>query len=618
MDLDKLYSNAILDDIENTLGNQTFSIDIETVDLRWNSRIQIIGIAGTELTAHWYPYKEGLEVAATLLQNKDNRIVFQNASFDLSHLTREGISVNARIEDTMLMARVLDPLLPADLESIVRRCITSAYRQSLATIGLKIDFNWKTEHWVREKEARKYGRKLRWEDVGEYCKKDALYTLLLFPVLLSKIHRLGLYRSYRLDALMINLVINMRRRGVPVDANYCRKCIKILEHRRRKIQGIFGNINLNSNQQIINNVFSELGIEIKYYTDKGNPKLDKATMEKYAEANPQLRLITEWRHWKHSIDTYYRKIIFFSVRGVLHPSFWISQAKTGRFSSSDPNVQNMPKVTEEAEEVDRVRSCFLVRDGYTNWYFDYNQIELRLLAHYSVDPKLLKAFLRGDDVHELTMKQMRIKKSPQMSARRKAKILNYKIMYGMGVQGIATDIGETVDVARQLRNDYFNTYNHIEKLGERLKRMYQRDGYVKDIYGRRYYLEFPGEEYKLINHRIQGTAAGVMKHGMLKTAKFLDPPWIDMLMTIHDEIVIEIHDSVRDQIPIITGIQKSLFNGRFRVPIFVDVSWSRSNWGDVSEIDNYPDPEFATAIHKTAEELNERFLCTKGTDPRRF
>ena len=557
--------------------------------------------------------------------NPKNTIITQNGVFDYGWLAKHNIIFRAKRQDTMVASHVIESDQPADLGSLVQRYLIQEVLNE-AGINVKIDFTWKRtgpSQWIKDNKKwyrKEYGRDPHMGDVPhkmvvEYAKKDALYTLLIWYAIRGFLKKSTKF-SYNLDMAMIPIVIGMKLRGIPIDLPLCRKRLKIARKQQKRFLNRF-DIEKVGPLALRNVIFPSLKVKLRYKTEKGNWKFDEKTLRRYMVYYPEARKVLEqviqYRKAKQSDSTYYSNYIKFSHRGRINPTFNITNARTGRFSSSGPNLQNVKKEGQE-------RKVFLVRPGFIDLYWDYDQIELRILAHYSKEKRLLNIFKKGLDPHAMTAKLMGITKKTakralsgilrRMTPRDIGKNLNYSFWYGMGIDAFCLLLGISRSKGQMLFDRYRKTYPIAVSWSKEIQNEGRYQGYVEDIFGRQYFPDhFPGEKspyYKLVNYLIQGTAAQVIKLGMLELQKnlFYNPEQVSIiqhispnstraqqLLTVHDEICIEVKNEKQLTEEVITISKKALeITDIFKIPLTVGCKWTRTSWGDLHKLKEEPIP----------------------------
>ena len=417
-------------------------------------------------------------------------------------------------------------------------------------------------------------------------------------------------KEYKLEKLfwdlempLVDILANIESTGIQLDKNYLRSYDKELEKKlgqlTKSIYKIAGEtFNINSPKQLGMVLFQKLKIDEKGVkkTRAGSISTDINTLETIRERHPIVRHVLEYRELFKWQSTYVRPLQEAAdPKNRVHTHYIQTGAATGRLSSQDPNLQNIPIGTEWAT---KLRNAFVAEKGYQLAAFDYSQIELRVLASLSEDPKMVAAFKKGLDIHKLTAANVNNvpleKVTPEM--RRLAKTLNFGVVYGMGAFAFAKTSGLKVAEARKFIEEYFNDFQKIKIWQEMVKAQARTYGYVTNANGRRRFMlaavsrnswEAAEAERAAINMPVQGLAADIIKMAMIAIAKELKQcGWwqkeVRMLLTIHDELLFEIKESIiKEAAPIIRRLMESAY--RLKVPVRVSEKIG-SDWGSLKEI----------------------------------
>ena len=346
--------------------------------------------------------------------------------------------------------------------------------------------------------------------------------------------------------------------------------------------------NLSSPKQIGEIFFTKLGLPVIKKTSTGAPSTDEEVLEKLAEDFPLPRAILEYRSLSKLKNTYTDKLAGMTnpLTGRVHTNYAQAVAVTGRLSSTDPNLQNIPVRTAEGR---RIREAFVAGPGNVIASADYSQIELRIMAHISEDAALIHAFESGADVHRATASEVFGVAPDQVSSeqRRYAKVINFGLIYGMSSFGLAKSLGIDNTAARNYIQRYFERYPGVREYMERTREQAREQGFVETVFGRR--LQLPdirspngprraGAERAAINAPMQGTAADLIKMSMVQVQRALDEQQraTRMIMQVHDELVFEVPEAeidwVRSEVPrIMAGV------AQLRVPLLAEIGFG-PNW----------------------------------------
>ena len=348
--------------------------------------------------------------------------------------------------------------------------------------------------------------------------------------------------------------------------------------------------NLGSPKQLGEILFGKLGYAPVKKTATGAASTDEDVLEKLAEDYPLPRILLEWRSFSKLKSTYTDKLpkMVDPVTHRVHTTFSQAVAVTGRLASSDPNLQNIPIRTPEGR---RIRQAFVAPKGFSLMSADYSQIELRIMAHLSEDPGLLRAFMAGEDVHRATASEVFGVPLDQVTGeqRRYAKVINFGLIYGMSAFGLARNLDIDRGVAKNYIDQYFAKYPGVARYMDEIRKTAKAKGFVETVFGRRLWLpeinspngpRRQGAERAAINAPMQGTAADLIKIAMIQVQRALEQEKLRarLVLQVHDELVLEVPDeeveTIRRLLP-----QKMEHVASLRVPLIVEVGVGR-NWDE--------------------------------------
>jgi DNA polymerase-1 len=405
------------------------------------------------------------------------------------------------------------------------------------------------------------------DQAGPYAAEDADVTLQLHRKLWPRLEAepsLGtLYREIEMP--LVPVLSRMERQGVRIDtgllADQSRNLAARIHELEQQAYAVAQRpFNLGSPKQIGEIFFQELGLPVIARTPKGAPSTSEAVLQQLAEQGFELpRLILEHRGLSKLKSTYTDKLPLMvnPDSGRVHTSYHQAVAATGRLSSSDPNLQNIPIRSEDGR---RIRRAFVPAPGQRMLAADYSQIELRIMAHLSGDPGLLRAFEAGLDIHRATAGEV-FGRPPEAVApeqRRSAKAINFGLIYGMSAFGLARQLGIERGAAQEYVDLYFERYPGVKAFMDRIREQAREQGYVETLYGRRLYLpeirarnpqRRAAAERTAINAPMQGTAADIIKRAMIAVDAWIEAerPPVRMIMQVHDELVFEVAEDAVDE-----------------------------------------------------------------------
>jgi DNA polymerase-1 len=507
----------------------------------------------------------------------------QHAKYDINILSHYGITVQGLAHDSMLESYVWNATATRhDMDSLANKYLgyeTIKYAEVAGKGAKQISFS-----------------QVDLDTACRYAAEDADITLRLHHALWPKLESVPALRDVYQDIEipLVPVLAEMERRGVLIDGDELRAQSQQLGKRMLELQqqahALAGHeFNLDSPKQLQAVLFDELGLAAKLKTPKGQPSTNEEALEAIADSHELPRLILDYRGLAKLRSTYTDKLsgIVNPRTGRVHTSYHQGSVATGRISSSDPNLQNIPVRTAEGR---RIRQAFIAPDGWRVMAADYSQIELRIMAHLSGDEGLLKAFHEGGDIHRATAAEVFGLKPEDVSAnqRRAAKAINFGLMYGMSAFGLARQLGVDRGEASDYMARYFARYPGVHAFMEATREQAHRDGYVETIFGRRLYLENldsrnhglrQGAERAAVNAPMQGSAADIIKRAMIAVAAWLkERDDAHMLMQVHDELVFEVRADAVEAIR--AGVIERMSGAaELAVPLLVDVGVG-ANWDE--------------------------------------
>jgi len=507
----------------------------------------------------------------------------QHAKYDINILSHYGITVQGLRHDSMLESYVWNATATRhDMDSLAQKYLgyqTIKYEEVAGKGAKQIPFS-----------------QVDLDTACRYAAEDSDITLRLHHALWPKLESLpSLRRVYEdIEIPLVPVLAGMEQRGVLIDGDELRRQSQQLGKRMLELQqqayALAGHeFNLDSPKQLQVVLFDELGLEAKLKTPKGQPSTNEEALEAIAHTHDLPRLILDYRGLAKLRSTYTEKLsaIVNPRTGRVHTSYHQGSVATGRISSSDPNLQNIPVRTEEGR---RIRQAFVAPPGWRVMAADYSQIELRIMAHLSGDEGLLRAFHSGGDVHRATAAEVFGVPPEEVTTnqRRAAKAINFGLMYGMSAFGLARQLGVDRGEASDYMGRYFSRYPGVRAFMDATREQAHRDGYVETIFGRRLYLENlnarnaglrQGAERAAVNAPMQGSAADIIKRAMIAVAGWLhDRDDVHMLMQVHDELVFEVRDDAVDEVRAAV-VERMSAAAELAVPLLVDVGVG-SNWDE--------------------------------------
>jgi DNA polymerase-1 len=518
-----------------------------------------------------------------LLEDASVLKVGHNIKYDLNVLERSGISV-APIDDTMVMSFDLDAgkhnhgMDELALLHLGHSCI--AFKDVCGTGKNQISFN-----QVPLKEATRYAA------------EDADVTLRLWHVFKARLPREKVTRVYeRVDRPLIPVLAQMEREGILVDrAELARMSTEFAEGMAQlegEIHGLAGQpFAVGSPKQLGEILFGQMGLKGGKKGKSGDYSTDVTVLERLAEDGVEIaRKVLDWRQLSKLKSTYTDALQeqINPVTGRVHTSYSLTGAQTGRLSSNDPNLQNIPIRTEVGR---RIRTAFVAEPGNVLLSADYSQVELRLAAHMADVPALKEAFAKGDDIHSLTAQELFGEVNPD--TRGKAKTINFSLLYGISRWGLAGRLGISSDEAQAMIDRYFERFPGINQYISRTLQSARETGFTETLFGRKTHFtritsqnqtERAGSERAAINAPIQGTSADIIKRAMVRMMPALAEaglPNVRMLLQVHDELVFELPEGdVAAASPVIRTVMEEAAAPlvTIDVPLGVEIGTGKS-WG---------------------------------------
>nr|WP_163504205.1 DNA polymerase I [Halomonas socia] len=599
-----IVDQTALDAWLDRLGRaERFCFDLETTSLNYmEAEIVGVGLALEPGEAAYIPlghdYLDApaqLDRAAVLAalkplwEDPSKGKIGQNLKYDISVLANYQIDVVGPLADTMLASYVLNSTATRhDMDSLALKYLgekTIGFEEIAGKGAKQLTFN-----------------QIALEQAAPYACEDVDITLRLQHELRPRLEKEGRLAAV-LDDLELPLVpvlSRMERTGVALDTEQLHTQSQMLAERIRQLEAeafeLAGReFNLSSPKQLGEILFEEQKIPVLKKTPKGAPSTAEAVLEELALDYPLPKVIMQHRGLAKLKSTYTDKLprLVNVTTKRLHTSYHQAVTATGRLSSSDPNLQNIPIRTEEGR---KIRQAFVARPGYRIVAADYSQIELRIMAHLSEDKGLLEAFAEGRDIHAATAAEVFGVALDKVSAdqRRSAKAINFGLIYGMSAWGLSRQLHIERNQAQTYIERYFDRYPGVARYMDRIRAQAADDGYVETVLGRRLYLpEIKAQnharrqaaERTAINAPMQGTAADIIKRAMIEVDAWLQgsaktPCEFDawMVMQVHDELVFEVKEADVDGF--IDAVKAHMRNAaELRVPLIVEAE-SGANWDE--------------------------------------
>ncbi|QUB90888.1 DNA polymerase I [Prevotella denticola] len=517
-----------------------------------------------------------------LYENDNILKIGQNIKYDYEVLNNYGVTLQGKMFDTMIAHYLIQPELHHNMDYMAETLL--GYR----TIHI--------EELIGPKgKKQKNMRDLSPTDICEYAAEDADITLRLKHLLEPRLKELGLEELFwNIEMPLVRVLADMELNGVCLDTEALQETSRIFTDRMKQYeQEIYKEagetFNIGSPKQVGDILFGKLQIMDKpKKTKTGQYVTSEEVLQSLEAKHPVVRNILNYRGMKKLLSTYIDALpkLINPRTGHIHTSFNQAQTATGRLSSSDPNLQNIPVRTDDGKEI---RKCFIPEDGCLFFSADYSQIELRIMAHLSGDENMMEAFREGHDIHRATAAKIWHEDIDKVTdaQRKKAKQANFGIIYGITTYGLAQRMGIPNGEARELIQDYFHTFPKVKAYMEQAKETARAKGYAETLFHRRRYLPDINSrnatvrgfaERNAINAPIQGTEADIIKVAMVRIWKRFKEEGIrsKMILQVHDELNFSVYPEEREQVERIV-IEEMQNACQLNVPLTADAGWG-SNW----------------------------------------
>ncbi len=584
--------------LEALAASDVFAFDTETTSLNY-MEAELVGLsfcceegkAAYVPVDHRYPGAPEqlsrdwvLDKLAPLLAAETPKKVGQNLKYDKNVLGNYDIDINGVAFDTMLESYVFN---------------STATRHDMDSLALKY-LGHKTIHF--EDIAGKGKKQLTFDQVdielaGPYAAEDADVTLRLHNVLWAKLEKeptlISVFEDIEIPLMPI--ISRIERTGALIDADMLRCQSQSLAVRMQEIEAEAHELagqpfNLSSPKQLGEILYEKLGLPVIKKTPKGAPSTAEPVLQELALDYPLPKILMEYRSMSKLKSTYTDKLpeLIHRRSGRIHTSYHQAGTATGRFSSSDPNLQNIPVRSEEGR---KIRQAFIAKPGCKLVAADYSQIELRIMAHLSGDEGMVAAFNDGLDIHKATAAEVVGVEIDEVTTeqRRNAKAINFGLIYGMSAFGLAKNLGILRGEAQEYIDTYFARYPGVHEYMERIRGSAADDGYVETLFGRRLYLaeinstngmRRQAAERTAINAPMQGTAADIIKRAMISVDQWLTDEKLEsrVIMQVHDELVLEVPENEIDVV--VDGLKQRMSAAAdLSIPLVVDVGIG-DNWDE--------------------------------------
>ncbi len=560
-------------DTINKIGDNIVAFDTETDGLE-NPNIVGFSFAFEESRAYYVPINHFyLGVSDQVSQDKalkaiqkilDKKVIGHNLKFDFKMLKKYGLNIPIPYADTMILAWILDPDSPVGLDSVAKRYLEHQNIKFKEIIGKRKNFSEVNTH-----------------EAAKYAAEDAIISLKLYETLKNRLWDEVKWDIESIEMPFVNLLIDLESQGIKLDIEYMQKLQKKVTAKladlTEEIYTLSGQqFNIKSPKQLSHILFDVLKLPAKKKTKTGY-STDEKVLNSLKHAHPIMEKLLEYRKFDKLLNTYITPLQEYAKKdknGKIYTNFLQTGTATGRLSSKNPNLQNIPTATDI-----NIRDAFIAEKEFVS--LDYSQIELRLLAHFSKDTHLVNAFLEDKDIHLETAVKI-FGKEKAKEYRPVAKSINFGLIYGMGSKKLSETINVSVKEAKEFIEKYFASFPTVKTFIEKTKADAREKGYVETLLKRRRFFDFNSVNARMIanferesvNTIFQGSAADIIKKAMLEIkTKF---PKSKMLLQIHDELIFEIdsHEEAYEY----QKIMQNVFN--LEVPLKVGISFGK-RWGEL-------------------------------------
>jgi DNA polymerase-1 len=595
MNTDREYFLAL---VEKLSIPGEYGLDTETTGIRWEDRLfSVIFHTGEEsfyfdfdlpMVGYRGTFRRDFIPLLQSIFMGQSKFYVSNAKFDMRMLRHEGLSLGGEFFCTNAQGRVLKNNYISDREySLAASAARLGYEKDESVEEYIVQHKLYTVEKIPGKE-KLWKNKRFWEVpkgiVRKYAEQDANLHRIVGKHIESELasvknlsSTVGDIRHISANEMKLTKVCHeMEWQGVRISRGYVRNAMDFetqeVENGRKQFKELSGGRDFIDSNKVLNEVFRECGYENIPQTLKGNPSFTDENLELLG--GPIAEAVRKIRGHEKRLSTYYSSFLYYAGKDdIIHPNMKQGGTETGRFSYSDPNLQNVPKEEDATHEETPsiVRASFVPNPGTVFVSVDYSQQEFRMMLDYAGELKLIEAINQGADVHQATADMVGIK-------RQAAKTLNFALLYGAGVSKVAGMLGCSIAEATELRSRYFAKLPKVKKFIHDVITRGKARGYIVNWAGRHCHVANPDWAFVLPNHLIQGGGADVIKFAMPKLAELLSGSRSYMQLQIHDEILFGVHKDELDLVPRIQGIMESIYPSFNGMKLTTSAEWSDVSW----------------------------------------
>lgn len=601
MKYQKSYQHNLAEILEHLVHTKELALDTETTGLRpYHGDKAFALIIGTDTFQYYFSVPElgsRINHLSEILLDKKKTWFLHNAKFDLHFLSELGLEVTGKTYCTQTLARIdYNDHMMYSLDQCAKRIGYEKSKVVEEYVSKNKLYTWLDVPGKKTRVKQPHFDRVPESVMLEYACKDVEVTYKLGKYHLENISKKDASKTLPNDTKsnrLLQHIVSMEseltktcfeaeRTGVKVDLDYIREACYFEELQvdaaKKEFTQITGLEFIDSNKHLAK-AFESLSLPYPT-TEKGNPSFKDEMLKELN--SPLAQSIRKYRKHFKKLNTYYRSFEFHADQdGIIHGNFKQAGTKTGRFSFSDPNLQNINK-EEDATEEFLVRRSFVPRDGFMFVMIDYDQAEYRLMLEYAEEMGVINQIKSGLDVHTATAELMGV-------TRKEAKTLNFMLLYGGGAKKLAEALDITVTRARSLMQKYFMRLKNVKKFIKGVERTAKTRGYIESWLGRRFYFKDKNFCYKAPNALIQGGIADVVKTAMVRLDEYLKDKKSRMLLNIHDEILFEVHETEKEIIPKLKEIMETAYEAK-HLPLTCGVDFSTKSWADKVEWEHGEEP----------------------------
>ena len=571
------YTNSVSDtDIirQSILSSKDnyVAIDTETTGLSWDAGARAFGVAlaWDQQCVFLRNDRDGIDNIARLLRaifESNKTFVYHNAEFDM-HMVREsyGIEPPKKVLDTLRVAHLYHNRMSHSLKDWGTNVFGKA-----ASYHEEVIDDYKRQYHIKD-----YSR-IPTEMMDEYASNDVVLTKTLAELFVPSV-RENNPRLFDLEMSLIPIIYGMEKEGIRIDTERTTSLRREMIIEKRSIEDeifqIVGKpLEIGSSQKLGDYLYGRLGVPIKKETASGKPSTAREDLEMidHPIGSEVVRLVLRWRGLDKLVGTYLEPFLRKQKDGRIHPRWNASGTVTGRLSSSEPNLQNIPKD-------DRMRSIFVPDNHFYD--MDYSQMELRIMAHVSKQRSMIDGFNNNRDLHKMTAANMFGIPFDKVTDKQRSmgKRVNFGVIYCIGPGTLAKNLESSISAARGFLANFWKAYPEIKRYVDNTIAKGEKEGEVKTLFGRRLRVDRE-RPYVAVNYVVQGTAGDCMKISLYRAHKYLQQNGGKIRNTVHDQMLFD--DIDENQIP---EIHKIMENFKFSMPMSVDVLHSEKSWGDLVEV----------------------------------